>query len=140
MPQNPFGGKQPIGVIYITSMNRPDAALALAELYSFEGKRESRVGSVCVVGAGLNAAIFCDMTARIYQLGPLRNANQTLPVGLANVTPLPPDPPMVKLAVDRNDEKGESRYVHSVNKLSDTSLAEAVLRNGVIFNAEDVVI
>lgn len=140
MPQNPFGGKQPIGVIYNTSMSRPDAALALAELYGFENKRESRMGSVCVVGAGLQAAIFCDMVSRIYQLGPPRNANQSLPVGLAAVDPLPPDPPMVKAAVERKDEKGEPRYAHSVNKLSDTSLAEAVLRNGVIFNAEAVVV
>jgi hypothetical protein len=140
MPQNPFGGKPPIGVIYNTSMNRPDAALALAELYGFEGKRESRMGSVCVVGAGLKAAIFCDMVCRFYQLVPLRNANQTLPVGLAAVDPLPADPPMVKPAVERKDEKGDSRYAHSINKLSDTSLAEAVLRNGVIFNAEAVVV
>ncbi len=140
MPQNPFGGKQAIGVIYNTSMDRPDAALALAELYGFEGKREARMGSVCVVGAGLNAAIFCDMVGRFYTLGPLRNANQALPVGLAAVDPLPPDPAMVKPAVERKDEKGEPRYAHSVNKLSDTSLAEAVLRNGVIFNAEAVVV
>ena len=111
MPQNPFGGKQPIGVVYNTSMNRPDAALALAELYGFEGKRESRMGSVCVVGAGLKAAIFCDVTARFYQLGPARNANQVLPVGLAAVDPLPPDPPMVAPAVERKDEKGEARYI-----------------------------
>ncbi len=140
MPQNPFGGKPPLGVIYNTSMNRPDAALALAELYGFEGKREARMGSVCVVGAGLKAATFCDMVCRFYQTGPLRNANQTLPVGLAAVNPLPADPAMVKPAVDRKDEKGEPRYPHSVNKLSDTSLAEAVLRNGVIFSAEAVVV
>jgi hypothetical protein len=140
MPQNPFGGKQPLGVVYNTSMSRPDAALALAELYGFEGKREARMGSVCVVGAGLKAAIFCDMTARFYQLGPERNANQVLPVGLAALDPLPPDPPMVAPAVERKDEKGEPRYIHNVNKLTDTSLAEAVLRNGVIFNAEAVVI
>jgi purine nucleosidase len=140
MPQNPFGGKQPIGVVYNTSMNRPDAALALAELYGFEGKREARMGSVCVVGAGLNTAIFCDMVGRFYQLGAARNGNQLLPVGLAAMEPLPPDPKMVKPAVERKDEKGEARYPHSVNKLSDTSLAEAVLRNGVIFNAEAVVV
>jgi purine nucleosidase len=140
MPQNPFGGKQPIGVVYNTSMNRPDAALALAELWAFEGKREAHVGSVCVVGAGLAAAVFCDMVARVYQLGPPRNANQTLPVGLAAINPLPEDPPMVKPAVEKKDEKGAARYTHSINKVSDTSLAEAVLRNGVIFNAEAAVV
>src|SRR5258707_2084485 len=135
MPQGPFGSKPPLGVIYNTSMNRPDAALALALLYGFEVKRESRMGSVCVTGAGLNTAIYCDMVARFYQLGPARNANQSLPVGLAAVDPLPPDPPMVRPAVEHQPE-----YPHSVKRLSDTSLAEAVIRNGVIFNSDAVVI
>jgi hypothetical protein len=140
MPQNPFGGKQPLGVIFNTAMNRPDAALALAELYGFEGKRESRMGSVCVNGAGLNTAIFCDMVYRFYTLGPARNGNQSLPVGLAAVDPLPADAAMIKAAIERKNEKGEQQYVHGVSRLSDTSLAEAVLRNGVIFNAEAVVV
>src|SRR3954447_22800916 len=133
MPQNPFGGPQPLGVVYNTSMSRPDAALALAELYGFQGKREARIGSVCVTGAGLNAAVFCDIVTRFYLPGPPRNANQLLPVGLAAVDPLPPDPPMVRGVVS-------GKYERTVKKLSDTSLAEAVLRNGVIFNAEAAVI
>jgi hypothetical protein len=80
------------------------------------------------------------MVTRFYQLGPARNANQVLPVGLAAVDPLPADPAMVKPAVERRDEKGAPRYAHGVEKLSDTSLAEAVLRNGVIFNAEAAVV
>ena len=47
---------------------------------------------------------------------------------------------MVKPAVERKNEKGEPRYAHSINKVTDTSLAEAVLRNGVIFNAEAAVV
>src|SRR3954470_1378190 len=133
MPQNPFGGPQPIGVVYNTSMSRPDAALALAELYGMQGKREARIGSVCVNGAGLNTAIFCDIVGKFYTPGPPRNANQVLPVGLAAVDPLPPDPPMVKTAV-------AGSYDRTVRKLSGTSLAEAVLRNGVIFNAEAAVV
>jgi hypothetical protein len=140
MPQGRFGGKPPLGVIYNTSMTRPDAALALAELYGFEVKRASRMGSVCVVGAGLKTAIFCDMVGRMYMLGPERNGNSVLAVGLAAVNPLPPDPPMVLPAVDRRNEKGESLYIHSIEKLTDTSLAEAVLLNGVIFNADAAVI
>src|SRR4051794_28789593 len=112
MPQNPFGGPQPLGVVYNTSMSRPDAALALAGLYAFQGRREARIGSVCVTGAGLNTAIFCDIVARFYTLGPPRNANQVLPVGLAAVDPLPPDPPMVLGAV-------AGSYERTVKKLSD---------------------
>ena len=140
MPQGRFGGKPPIGVIYNTSMTRPDAALALAELYGFESKRESRIGSVCVVGAGLKTAIFCDMVGRIYHAGPERNGNQELAVGLAAVSPLPPDPPMVLAAVDRKNDKGAPQYAHGIDKVSDTSLAEAVLLNGVIFNADAAVL
>ena len=109
-------------------------------LYGCEGKREARIGSICVAGAGLKTAIFCDMLTRYYQLGPARNANQVLPVGLAAVDPLPPDSAMVKAAVERKDEHGAARYPHSVQKLTDTSLAEAVIRNGVIFNAEAAVV
>jgi hypothetical protein len=140
MPQGRFGGKPPMGVIYNTSMTRPDAALALAELYGFEEKRESRMGSVCVVGAGLNTAIFCDMIGRTYMLGPERNGNQVLAVGLADVKPLPPDSSMVRPAVERKNEKGEPLYTHSIEKLTDTSLAETVLLNGVIFNADAAVL
>ena len=129
-----FQGKLPIGVVYNTSMDRPDAAFALALLYGLEGKRESRVGSICITGSGLGAAIFCDAVSTFYHPGPMRNANQALPVGLALETPMPPDSPMVRAVVDRAD------FPRTVKKVSDTSLAEAVLRNGVIFNAEALMV
>jgi hypothetical protein len=135
-----FEGKQPLGVVYNTSMSRPDAVLALALLYGFQGKRESRIGSVSVNGAGLNAAIFCDILQRFYTPGPVHNANQTLMPGLAADGPLPQDPPMLTAVVERRDDKGEPRYVRSVQRVTDTSLPEAVIRNGVIFNAEAVMI
>lgn len=127
--------KPSVGVIYNTSMSRPDAALALAALYGFRGRGESRMGCVCVTGSGLNAAIFCDIVGRFYMPGPQRNANEVLPVGLAAENPLPPNPPMVQPVVEHDPP-----YPHSIRKLTDTSLAEAVLRNGVTFNAESVVI
>src|SRR5580698_9994160 len=121
MPQGRFGGKPPMGVVYNTSMSRPDAALALAALYGFEIKHDSRMGSVCVVGAGLKTAIFCDMVGRMYMPGPERNGNQVLAVGLAAVNPLPQDSQMVQAALDRKNEKGEPLYAHSIEKLTDTS-------------------
>lgn len=133
MPQGPFGGPQPIGVVYITTMDRPDAALALAQLYGFQGKRESRIGSVCVTGAGFQAAVYCDILNRFYQPGPIRNGNQLLPVGLPVVKPFPPDPPMVRIAID-------GKYDRTIKRVTDTSVPEAVIRNGVIFNAEAVMI
>ena len=131
--QSPFEGKQPLGVVYNTTMSRPDAALTLALLYGFAGKREARMGAVCVNGSGLGAAIFCDVVHRFYTPGPPRNANQVLPPGLAASGTLPPDPPMLKAALERD-------YPRSVTKVSDTSLPEAVLRNGVIFNAQAVIV
>jgi purine nucleosidase len=138
--QSPFEGKQPLGVVYDTSMDRPDAALALALLYGFQGKRESRMASVCVNGAGLGAAVFCDLVQRFYTPGPMRNANQVLMPGLAADGPLPSDPVLVTAAVERKNEKGEPQYVRSIRRVGDTSLPEAVIRNGVIFNAEAVMI
>jgi hypothetical protein len=125
--------KPPLGVIYNTSMNRPDAALALALLNGFEIKREARIESVCVNGAGFESAVFCDIVTRFFHPGPPRNGNTELAPGFAAETPALADAPMVKAVV-------ESQYPRSIHKLSDTSLPEAVIRNGVIFNAESVMI
>ena len=40
------GAPAPIGIVYNTSMTRPDAALALAALYAFSIRRQSRVNAV----------------------------------------------------------------------------------------------
>lgn len=120
-------------------MSRPDAALALAAAYMFETKREARVGAVCVAGAGLNAAIFSDIVGRIY-IPNVRNGNQALAVGLAVTTPLAPDPPMVKAAVEGKKDNGDPQYPRSIRKLTDTSEAASVLRNGVTFNVGSVVV
>jgi hypothetical protein len=133
------GTTAPAGVVYNTAMNRPDAALALAALSALENRRESRTGAVCVVGSGLKAAIFCDIVARFFT-GPAQAGNQQLAVGLAAADPLPPDPAMVVAAVDRKNQKGEPQYSRSIRRLADTSQAEAVIRNGVIFNASAVMV
>ncbi len=128
----------PIGVVYNTAMTRPDAALALAAMYVMESKKESHMGSVCVVGAGFNAALFCDIVGKMYTFG-ARNGNQALAVGLAIESGVP-DSPMVKIAVERKNDKGEPMYARTLQRLADTSLPDAVLRNGVIFNTESVVL
>lgn len=127
------GAPPPIGIVFCTSMSRPDAALALAALYAFETKRESKVGSVCVVGAGLNTAIFCDIVARFF-IGNAQPGNNQLATGLAIAEPMPPDSPMVKPVVERTE------YNRSIRRAGDTSLAEAVLRNGVIYNATSAMV
>jgi hypothetical protein len=124
----------PIGIVYNTSMARPDAALALAAMYVMARRKESQMGAVCVAGSGFNTAIFCDMIARTYVAGP-RNGNQALAVGLA-IEPGAsgvPDSPMVRPAIEHN-------YPHTIQRVQDTSAPAEVLRNGVIFNAESAVI
>ncbi|MDQ6707887.1 MAG: hypothetical protein M3Z85_18160, partial [Acidobacteriota bacterium] len=138
--QKPEDEKGVLGVVYNTSMNRPDAALALCALYGFEGAHDARLTSVCVVGAGLNSAIFCDIVAHTYMIGAPRNSNAVLPVGLAAVDPLPPDAPMVRPAIEKRNESNEPQYARTIRRLTDTSLAEASLRNGVGFNADSVII
>jgi len=111
----------------------------LAALYAFETKREARVGAVCIAGAGLNTAIFCDVVARFF-LGNAQPGNNQLAIGLAIAEPMPPDSPMVRAAVDRKNEKGDAQYNRSIGRLSDTSQAEAVIRNSVTYNAASAMV
>src|SRR5262245_18248868 len=132
LQSQPLPPKAPIGVIYNTSMDRPDAALALAALNVLVSKGDARLGAICVGGSGLNAAIFCDIVGRFYTPA-VRSSNTSLPVGFAVTTPPALDPPMTAVAIERKKENGESQYVRSVRKTTDTSLPEAMLRNGATF-------
>jgi hypothetical protein len=134
--QNQGRGNQPSsGVIFNTAMDRPDAALALAALYVSASRLESRVNGVCIGGAGLDAAVFCDIVARFYGPAP-RSSNTTLPIGLAAVTPLPAGPPMVAPAIARKKEGGDPQYARGIRTFTDTALAESMLRNAVTFTPE----
>ena len=73
-------------------------------------------------------------------IGPARTSNTVLPVGLPAVEPLPPDAEMLKPAVERRNEANEPQYARSIRRLTDTSVAEAVLRNGVAQHPQGVVI
>ena len=129
-----FGGPPPVtGIVYNTTMSRPDAALALALLYGLEGKREARVASIAVTENGFGAAAFADAVFRFYQLGPVPNANRALPVGLAVDKPLPPDPPFVKAVLERVDEKGEPVYRRGVRRPTDTAEVTALMRNSLAY-------
>jgi hypothetical protein len=131
----------PIGIVFNTSMSRPDAALALAALYVLSSRRQTRVCGVCVTGAGLEAAIFCDIVARFYS-GQSRPAssNAVPPVGLAIESPMPPSAPMVDAAVKKTRPDGSPQYVRSIQRAADTSVPDAMLRNAITFSAEAVVV
>lgn len=129
-----FRGRPPVpGIIYNTTMSRPDAALTLALLYGFEGKQEARVASIAVTENSLGAAAFADAVFRFYQLGPIPNSNRVLPIGLAADRPLPPDPPFIKAVLDRTDEKGDPVYRHAMRRVSDTAETSALMRNSLAY-------
>lgn len=132
---------QPIGVVYNTSMSRPDAALALAALFVSSSRRDARVGGISVTGAGLDAAIFCDIVARFYA-GQARtpNSNNVLPIGLPVASPMPPSAAFVDAAIKRTKEDGTPQYVRSVQRPSDTAAPDALLRNAITFSTESVVV
>ena len=103
----------PIGVVYNTPMTRPDAALALAAMYLMEIKRESHMGSVCIVGAGFNAAVFSPTSSARCTRSATRNGNSALAVRLALESGVP-DSAMVKTAVEHN-------YPRTLKRVADTS-------------------
>src|SRR5262245_18596062 len=131
----------PTGIVYNTSMARPGAALALAGLYVKASRRETRVDGVCITGAGLDAAIFCDIVGRFYT-GQARtpSSNNVLPIGFPSDPPVPPNPPKVAAAIARTREAGSPQYARSIRRVTDTSTPDPMLRNAITFTAETVVV
>jgi hypothetical protein len=135
--QFPGQGKAPLGVVYSTTMNRPDAALALAMLDGYEGKREARVAAVAVNGSELDAARFCDIVNRFYLgPGPIPNSNNRLPVGFAADDPQALDDPMAKGVLYLLNDKGEPLYPCGVTRVSDTAEVQALIRNALTNTAD----
>src|ERR1039457_7544200 len=65
--QFPSQSKPPVGIVFDADLgNTIDDALALAMLYGFQGKNESRVLSVSTTKSSLAAAIFADVLVRFY--------------------------------------------------------------------------
>ena len=141
MIQDPKTGPAPPGVVYNTSMARPDAALGLAALYVSAARRDARVNGICVTGSGFDAAVFCDIVARFYT-GTTRapSSNAALPVGFPADPPVPANPPMVETAVNRKRGDGQPQYARTFLSVTDTSAPDALLRNAITFSAETVVV
>lgn len=130
-----------LGVVYNTSMTRPDAALALAALYAASAKRQARVNGICITGSGFDAAVFCDIVARFYT-GTTRapSSNAALPIGFPSDPPVPANPPMVETAINRKRPDGQPQYARTIQRVTDTAAPDAVLRNAITFSADTAVV
>ncbi|HEX6463384.1 MAG TPA: hypothetical protein VFZ98_02975 [Vicinamibacterales bacterium] len=141
MMQEPKAPPAPIGVVYNTSMTRPDAALAIAALYVASSRRDARVNGICVNGAGLDAAIFCDIVARFYtSTARAPSSNIAPPVGFDASSPPASSSAMVEAVVKKTKTDGQPQYVRSIQRVTDTAAPDALLRNAITFSAEAVVV
>jgi len=138
--QDPKAPPVSLGVVYNTSMARADATLALAALYVASSRRQARVNGVCVTGSSFDAAVFCDIVARFYT-GTTRapSSNTALPVGFST-DPGARNPLLIEAALKRTRPDGQPQYVRTVQRISDTSAPDALLRNAVTLTADTIVI
>jgi len=128
-----FGqGKPPAGTVFDCDMgNSIDDALALAMLYGFQGKNETRVLSVSVTKPNLKAAAFCDVVDRFYLGEPGPFGGGSLPVGMATTGKMPEDTPMLVEPLSRKTPEGKPAYARSIEKLNDTAEPVALIRNAL---------
>jgi len=128
-----FGQVKPaVGTVFDCDMgNSIDDALALAMLYGFQGKNETRVLSVSVTKPNLKSAAYCDAVSRFYmgEPGPFGGGN--LPVGMAAAGKMPDDTPMLAEPLSRQTPEGKPAYPRSIEKLNQTAEPVALIRNAL---------
>lgn len=114
-----------VGVVFDADLgNTIDDALALALLYGFQGKNESRVISVSTTKSSLKAAIFADILVRFYTGEPNAFAG-VIPVGLSLSGGMAADTPMLDAVT------GKTQYPRSIVKMNDTADPLALIRNAL---------
>jgi len=118
-------GKPPVGIVFDADLgNHIEDALALASLYGFQGKGESRVISVSTTKPGLNAAIFADILVRFYTGDPGPFGGGPTPIGLTLGKPTPDTPFMTEVI-------GKAAYQRGIHQMNDTADPLAVFRNAL---------
>jgi hypothetical protein len=118
-------GKPPAGIVFDADLgNTIDDALALAMLYGFQGKNESRVLSVSTTKSSLAAAIFADVLVRFYtgEPGPFAPA---IPIGLSLSGNMSAPNPMLDAVA------GNAKYARTIVKMNDTADPVALIRNAL---------
>jgi hypothetical protein len=113
--------------------NTIDDALALAMLYGFQGKNESRVLSVSTTKSCLDAAIFADVLVRFYtgEPGPFF---PVIPIGLSLTGKMTEPNPMLAAVT------GNSKYARAIVKMNDTADPLALIRNALSAQVDQNVI
>jgi hypothetical protein len=118
-------GKPSPGIVFDADFgNTIDDALALAMLFGFQGKNESRVISVSTTKSSLEAAVFADVLVRFYtgEPGPFAPA---IPIGLSLSGKMAEPNPMLAAVV------GNPKYARSIVKMNDTADPLALIRNAL---------
>src|ERR1039458_9233247 len=97
--------------------------LALAMLYGFQGKNESRVLSVSTTKSSLAAAIFADVLVRFYtgEPGPFA----AIPIGLSLSGNMSAPNPMLDAVA------GNPKFARNIVKMNDTADPVALIRNAL---------
>ena len=123
--QFPSQSKPPVGIVFDADLgNTIDDALALAMLYGFQGKNESRVLSVSTTKSSLAAAIFADVLVRFYtgEPGPFAPA---IPIGLSLSGNMSAPNPMLDAVA------GNPKFARNIVKMNDTADPVALIRNAL---------
>jgi hypothetical protein len=118
-------GKPSPGIVFDADLgNTIDDALALAMLFGFQGKNESRVISVSTTKSSLEAAVFADVLVRFYtgEPGPFAPA---IPIGLSLSGKMAEPNPMLAAVA------GNPKYAHTIVKMNDTADPLALIRNAL---------
>src|SRR5437867_4364271 len=121
--QFPGQGRPPVGIVFNCDMAAIDDALALALLYGFDGKNESRVVAVSVSKSTLNAAAFCEAIGRFYAgavSGAFGGFGRTLPVGLS-LDAKAADLPMFAMPLAKKNAEGAPAYANGIHHLNETA-------------------
>ncbi len=118
-------GKPPVGMVFDADLgNTIDDALALAMLFGFQGKNESRVLSVSTTKNSLQAAVFADVLVRFYTGEPSPFAG-AMPIGLALSGKMAAPNAMLEAVT------GNPKYPRNIVKMNDTADPVALIRNAL---------
>src|SRR5438045_117826 len=114
-------GKPPVGIVYDACLgDAVDEALALASLYGFQGKGESRVIAVSTTRPSLNSAIFADILVRFYTGDPGPFGGGPTPIGLT-LGKAPADTPMMTAVLGRLTPEGKPVFPRGIRQMNDTA-------------------